>query len=388
MDTTTKSGSGLGARWKRRRFDRSRNRHSDRTRRDVAIAGSSTVGARVERATVTVLGRAPAGVTRLIGGPPATADGASIDPTTAALLRLTARLPSYAELPLDQARAQMDHDAALVGGPTIPMREVRDLRIDTEQGGIPARLYRADARDADRLLVYFHGGGWVVGSVASADPICRFLARHAGVSVLSIDYRLAPECPFPAAPDDALAAFRFAVARAEDWGHDPALIAVGGDSAGGTLAAVLCQDLRSSAETRPAFQLLLYPGTDLSTKHPSFAQFAHGFFLTLEEVDWFIDQYLGQHPATDPRVSPLLAGDMTGLPTAYVAVAGFDVLRDEGEAYARSMAAAGVPVALRRHDRLIHGFANSIGMGHGNREAMLEACGALRMAIGAGTARR
>jgi acetyl esterase len=388
MDTTTKSGSDLGTRWKRRRLDRSRNRHPARTRRDAAITDSSTAGGRLERATVTALGRAPAGVMRLIGGPPATADGASIDPTTAALLRLMARLPSYAELPLDQARAQMDHDAALVGGPTIPMREVRDLRIDTEQAGIPARLYRADARDADRLLVYFHGGGWVVGSVASADPICRFLARHAGVSVLSIGYRLAPECPFPAAPDDALAAFRFAVARAEDWGHDPALIAVGGDSAGGTLAAVLCQDLRSSAETRPAFQLLLYPGTDLSTKHPSFAQFAHGFFLTLEEVDWFIDQYLGQHPATDPRVSPLLAGDMTGLPTAYVAVAGFDVLRDEGEAYARSMAAAGVRVALRRHDRLIHGFANSTGMGHGNREAMLEACGALRMAIGAGTARR
>ena len=105
-------------------------------------------------------------------------------------------------------------------------------------------------------------------------------------------------------------------------------------------------------------------------------------------MDWFIDQYLGQHPATDPRVSPLLAGDMTGLPTAYVAVAGFDVLRDEGEAYARSMAEAGVRVALRRHDRLIHGFANATGMGHSNREAMLEACGALRMAIGTGTARQ
>jgi acetyl esterase len=126
----------------------------------------------------------------------------------------------------------------------------------------------------------------------------------------------------------------------------------------------------------------------LSTRRPSYAEFAHGFFLTPAMVDWFIEQYLGPHPATDPRVSPLLAEDLTGLPAAYVAVAGFDVLRDEGEAYARKMAAAGAPVALRRHDRLIHGFADSTGFGHRNGEAMLEACGALRMAVGAGTAQR
>ena len=128
----------------------------------------------------------------------------------------------------------------MLEGAPIPMHEVRDLRIGTEQGGIGARLYRADARDRDRLVVYFHGGGWVLGSLTSADSVCRFLARHAGVSVLSVDYRLAPEFPFPAAPDDALAAFRFAVARAEDWGHDPALIAVGGDSAGGRTSPRCC----------------------------------------------------------------------------------------------------------------------------------------------------
>lgn len=352
------------------------------------MSGSVGVRARFERATVTALGRAPAGVARLVGGRPATSGGVSMDAATWALLRLGARLPGYEEMPVDQARAQMDHDIALVGGAPIPMHEVRDLRIGTEQGGIRARLYRADARDRDRLVVYFHGGGWVLGGLASADSVCRFLARHAGVSVLSVDYRLAPEFPFPAAPDDALAAFRFAVARAEDWGHDAELIAVGGDSAGGNLAAVLCQDLRTAAERRPAFQLLLYPGTDLSTRRPSYAEFAHGFFLTVEEVDWFIDLYLGPHPTTDPRVSPLLAEDLAGLPPAYVAVAGFDVLRDEGEAYARKMAAAGVPVALRRHDQLIHGFANSTGFSHGNREALLEACGALRMAMGAGTNQR
>jgi acetyl esterase len=291
-------------------------------------------------------------------------------------------------MPVDQARAQMDRDIAMLEGAPIPMHEVRDLRIGTEQGTIGARLYRADARDRDRLVVYFHGGGWTLGSLASADSICRLLARHSGVSVLSVDYRLAPEYRFPAAPDDALAAFRFAGAQAEDWRHDPELIAVGGDSAGGNLAAVLCQDLRTATETRPAFQLLLYPGTDLSTRRPSYAEFAHGFLLTPEEVDWYIDHYLGPQPATDPRVSPLLAEDLAGLPATYVAVAGFDVLRDEDEAYAHKLAAAGVPVALRRHDQLIHGFANLTGFSHASREAMLEACGALRMAVGAGATQR
>lgn len=296
---------------------------------------------------------------------------------------------SFEDLPLDQARAQIDHEAAVFGGAPLPMHEVRDVMIPTPDGDLPARLYRADARDADRLVVYFHGGGWVVGSIESADSACRFLARHSGASVLSVQYRLAPEHPFPAAPDDALAAFRFAVSRAADWGHDPGLIAVAGDSAGGNLAAVLCQDLRTAEETHPAFQLLFFPVTDLSTKHPSYAAFADGFFLTEKQMDWYRGHYLsGGQPATDPRVSPLLAEDLTGLPPAYVAVSGFDVLRDDGEAYARRMAAAGVRVALRRHDGLIHAFVNSTGVGSSSREAFLEACGALRAGIGAGTAPR
>lgn len=350
----------------------------------------SVLLARFERAMVTALGRAPARVQRLIGGRPPTSDGVPIEPEIGAALRLLSLLPgsSFEDLPLDRARAQIDQEAALFGGPPLLMHEVRDLRIPTPAGGIGARLYRADARDADRLLVWFHGGGWVVGGLASADSPCRFLARHAGVSVLSVDYRLAPEHRFPAAPEDALAAFRYAVARAGAWGHDPERIAVGGDSAGGNLAAVLCHDLRTADEQRPAFQLLFFPVTDLSTKHPSYTEFADGFFLTEKQMDWYRDHYLGSHPATDPRVSPLLADDLHGLPPAYVAVSGFDVLRDEGEAYARRMAAAGVLVALRRHDRMIHSFVNSTGVGRASREAMLEACGALRAGVGAGTAPR
>ncbi len=345
---------------------------------------------RVERAVVGALGVAPAGVQRLIGGRAPLSDGVAIEPEVGAALRLLNALPgpTFEQRPLTQARAVIDQEAAVFGGSPIPMHEVRDLTIPGPGGDLPARLYRAQERDADRLVVYFHGGGWVVGSLASADTACRFLAAHSGVSVLSVDYRLAPEHPFPAAPEDALAAFRFAVAQADSWGHDPRLIAVAGDSAGGNLAAVLCGDLRTRDEVRPAFQLLFFPVTDLSTKHPSHELFADGFFLTEAQMDWYREHYLGEHPATDPRVSPLLAPDLAGLPPAYVAVSGFDVLRDEGEAYARAMAAAGVRVALRRHDRLIHAFVNSTGVGRSSREAFLEACGALRMGIGAGTAPR
>ncbi len=354
------------------------------------MAGGARIAERAERAVVTALGRAPTAVQRLIGGRAPTADGVPIEPEVGAALRLLALVPgsSFEDLPLDRARAQIDSEAAVFGGVPIPMAEVRDVQIPTQTGQVPARLYRADDRDRDRLMVYFHGGGWVVGSLTSADTACRFLARHAGVSVLSVDYRLAPEHPFPAAPDDALAAFRFAVTQAGTWGHEPHRIAVGGDSAGGNLAAVLCQDLRDAHEVRPAFQLLFFPVTDLSTKHPSYQQFAEGFFLTEKQMDWYRGHYLGGHAASDPRVSPLLADDLTGLPPAYVAVSGFDVLRDEGEAYARRLAAAGVTVGLRRHDRLIHAFVNSTGVGHSSREAFLEACGALRAGIGAGTAPR
>ena len=357
---------------------------------DARMVDSAKLVGFLERGVVTALGKAPAGVQRLVGGHPPLSDGVPIEPEVGAALRLLSLVPgaSFEDLPLDQARAQIEHDAAVFGGRPIPMEQIRDLVIPTRQGDLPARLYRAQARDADRLVVYFHGGGWVVGSLASADSACRFLARHAGVSVLSVEYRLAPEHRFPAAPDDALAAFRFAVARADDWGHDPESIAVAGDSAGANLAAVLCQDLRTADEVRPAFQLLFFPVTDLSVKRPSYLAFAEGFFLTEKQMDWYRTHYLGTHPATDPRVSPLLAPDLAGLPPAYIAVPGFDVLRDEGEAYARRLAAAGVRVGLRRHERLIHAFVNSTGVGTSSREAFLEACGALRAGIGAGTAPR
>ena len=360
----------------------------DRVHGSMRSMDAKAVEAAVSRVVVAALGRAPDRLQSLVGGRRVNRAGADLEPEVAAALRLMEARPQkdFTDLTPDESRRGMEEDAALVGGSPLPMAAVEDLEVPTFAGPLRARRYLAHHRDADRLMVYFHGGGFVVGSLDSHDVLCRFLATHAGVSVLSVDYRLAPEHPFPAAVDDAKAAFMFAAAKAASWGHDPARIGVGGDSAGGNLAAVLCQGLRG-ARVRPAFQLLLYPVTDVSRHSSSYREFAEGYFLTERQMNWYTDHYLGDGDRTDPRVSPLLAEDLSDLPPAYVAVAGFDPLRDEGEAYARRLAEAGTPVALRRHDGLIHGFASTTGVGSSSREAFLEACGAVRMGLGAGLVR-
>jgi acetyl esterase len=197
-----------------------------------------------------------------------------------------------------------------------------------------------------------------------------------------VDYRLAPEYPFPAAVEDALAAFRFANAETERLGVDPARIAVGGDSAGGNLAAVVAQLAADGDGPAPAFQLLIYPVTDVSEKRDSYRLFRDGYGLTEAEMDWYRDHYLPDEAAAlDPRASPLLAPDLAGLPPAYMATAGFDPLRDEGEEYAARLRAAGVPVVLTRHPGLIHAFVNAVNVSPLAREAVLEAVGALRMGL-------
>lgn len=338
-----------------------------------------------ERGAVRALARSPRLLHRAVGIRSRNLAGADLDPAVGAALRFM-RLssgPSFEELPLAQARAAIDHEAKLYAGRMEPCAVVRDVTIPTPEGAIRGRLYRADAGDTDRLLVYFHGGGFVLGGLDSTDGVARFLARYSGVSVLSVEYRLAPEHPFPAAPDDALAAYRFAEQMASDWGHDPELIAVGGDSAGANLATVLCADRQRAGLPMPAFQLLFFPVTDFSRKRASYAEFADGFFLTDRQMEWYTEQYLpGRVDVADPRASPLLAGDLAGLPPAYIAVAGFDVLRDEGEDYARALDAAGVRVALRRHDGLVHAFVNATGLFAAGKEATLEAAGALRMGVG------
>src|SRR6185436_3048436 len=205
-------------------------------------------------------------------------------------------------------------------------------------GPIPVRHYRTPAVAAS-LLVFYHGGGMVIGDLDTHDQLCRRICRDGDVHVVSVDYRLAPEHKAPASVGDADAAYRWALEHAAELGADPARIAVGGDSVGGTLAAVVTQRARDEGARLPALQLLIYPVTDWSGDTRSKTLFAEGFYLTKRHLDWFTGHYLSGAPvgATDPVVSPLLAEDLSGLPPALVLTAGFDPLRDEGNAYAEAM---------------------------------------------------
>ncbi|GIH80465.1 alpha/beta hydrolase [Planobispora longispora] len=235
-------------------------------------------------------------------------------------------------------------------GPAVPLPVVRD---DTA-GGVPVRIYRPE-EDGRPLpaIVYFHGGGWVFGSVARNDALARDLAARNGAVVVSVDYRLAPEHPFPAAADDAWSAVRDVFARPEAYGADPRRIAVCGDSAGGNVAAVAAW-LARDAGLRLAHQLLVYPVLDVAMDTPSYRAYATGFGLGADEMAWFAAQY-GGDPA-DPRLAPLRLADKAGLAPATVITAECDPLCDEGESYAAQLAAAGVPVELRRYAGAIHGF--------------------------------
>jgi acetyl esterase len=273
----------------------------------------------------------------------------------------------------------------MLAGPVIQPVRTMDLRVPVDGGDIPGRLYtpgELGAESESALLVYFHGGGFTVGSIDTHDNLCRFLARNAELRVLSVGYRLGPEHRFPVAPADALAAFEYVARHAERLGAEPSAIAVGGDSAGANLAASTSYQSLRGGGPRAAFQLLFYPRIDLANRYPSRDTYAEGFFLTEEDIDWFDEHYLPT-PAmgADPLASPLLAEDLGGLPPTYLATAGFDPLRDEGEAYGQRLRDAGVPVVARCHTDLIHGFVNFIGIGRRFREAVTEAAGALRTGL-------
>jgi acetyl esterase len=337
-----------------------------------------------------ILSLSPRTQRRLFGAPP-TIDGQTLASDTHALIKMAelAGGDSFLSgMSVAEARASARVEAEVIGSqPPIPMARIEALEIPGQAGSIPARFYVPAGLAAGvpaPLLVYFHGGGWVIGDLDTHDDVCRFLAATAGTTVLSIDYRLAPEHPFPAAVEDAWAGFAWAATNGAALGIDPARIAVGGDSAGGNLAAVVSLLARAGGGVMPAMQLLIYPPTDSAGDLPSRRLFAEGFLLTKGDMDAFERFYLPPGTdSTDPRVSILLAPDLTGLPPAYVATAGFDPLRDEAEAYALRMREAGVRVAMRRHPGLIHSFVNQTAISRTARAAMLEAAGALRMGLAA-----
>jgi acetyl esterase len=234
--------------------------------------------------------------------------------------------------------------------------------------------------EAPPLLVYFHGGGFVTGDLDTHDAPCRILCRHAGIQVLAVDYRLAPEHPFPAAIDDARAAFRWARAQAESLGADPHRVCVGGDSAGGNLSTVIARMAAIEAEPQPFLQLLIYPPVDRVTSRPSLTLFREGLLLTGEDMDWYNLQYVGDEQTllADPRVSPLLAPVPPGLCPALIFTAAFDPLRDEGEAYAAALQAAGVPTNWQRIEGQVHGFVNMVDVSPAARRAVVDIARALR----------
>lgn len=331
----------------------------------------------------------PRAAQRALSGRPTVIDGQQLDPEVQLLIRLLGRTSNTTYETVADARAARARDALVFQGEVFSVGAVEELTIPGPGGPIAARLYAPVGVAADLpLLVYLHGGGWVVCDLDTHDNVCRFLAREAGVRVLSIDYRLAPEHRFPAAVDDALAAFRFAAAHARDLGADPQALAIGGDSAGANLAAAVSQLTASDGGPAPAFNLSIYPVTDLSEKRASYRLFREGFLLTEAHMDWYRAHYLPDEAAAlDPRASPLLAEDLSGLPPTYIATAGFDPLRDEGEAYGQRLGEAGVPVAVRRHPGLIHGFCNGVGSTRFGRAAMQEAAGALRLGLATGRLR-
>ena len=255
-----------------------------------------------------------------------------------------------ASMPVAAARLQYRNQRSVMQSPPADVAEARDL----DAGGVPVRFYRGHGAVAGRCLLFLHGGGWVVGDLDSHDGICRSLANLAACRVVAVDYRLAPEHPFPAAVEDAATALRWAAAQAA-LGIDPASLAVGGDSAGGNLAAVLAVMGRDGAVPAPCFQLLLYPATDLAGVAPSYDRHTEGVPLTADTMRWFRDHYVRPEQRGDWRASPSQA-DLAGVAPAFVLTAGHDPLCDEGIAYAQRLDAAGVPTSHLHMPTQVHGF--------------------------------
>ena len=317
----------------------------------------------------------------------------SLHPTLVAMLEKSAHLPPITAVPVATIRAS-DATRYKVGVPPDPVASTEDRVIPGPGGDIRIRIYRPDAQSGHAVTVFFHGSGFVICSIESHDDMCRQLCRRAGTVVVSVDYRLAPEHKFPAAHVDCLAATRWVAEHAAEFGGDAARLAVAGDSAGGTMAAVTA--LRARDEGGPAIcaQLLLYPVTDhvsdpansgtsaQRSRHASHEERATGYGLTREAMVWFWNHYLTD-PAqgAHPHASPLRAQSLAGLPPAYVVTGEYDPLRDEGEAFAHRLRAAGVPVQLIRYPDMNHGFLFWVGHIEGSTIAMDAACAWLKQTV-------
>ena len=292
--------------------------------------------------------------------------------------------PKVWQLTPPEARLGIVELAAAADAKDVAIGRVANREIPGEGGGIPIRVYTPVAPGADRLpgLVYFHGGGFVIGNLDTHEGLCRILANETGCRVVSVDYRLAPEHRFPAALDDAFAATRWIAEHAPELGIDPNCIAVAGDSAGGNLAAAVCQQAKADGGPLLALQVLFCPVLDQPGETESRRLFAEGHLLEKASLEWFYAHYCpAGSDLTDPRLSPLRAGELAGLPPAHIHTAAFDPLRDEGKAYADRLVRAGVKVRYTCHDGMVHHFYCMAGAIPAARAALKEAGAAIKAAL-------
>jgi acetyl esterase len=308
----------------------------------------------------------------------------TLDPGLKALLDQLALLPppSPEEDTPAAGRAMYVAMRDTVSGPQPDLGVVRDVTVPGAAGAVRARVYDTVDRPDRPLLIYFHGGGFVIGDLDSHDTLCRQLALDGGFRVVAVDYRLAPEHPFPAAPLDCIAAARGIVADPKAYSIDPSKVVVAGDSAGGNLATVVARDAARNGGLNVTLQVLIYPVTEMQRSGGSRDLFAEGYFLTKARMDWFDMHYTGAVDHADERLSPLRFDVPKGLAPAYIVTAGFDPLRDEGKDYADKLEAAGVPVTYINYEDQIHGFFNMPAVSRAGRQAITDAAKAAAAALG------
>jgi acetyl esterase len=311
----------------------------------------------------------------------------AIDPQIKLLLDQLAAMENvpYSEMTPEGLRQLMKMIAA-ADGPPEAVASVEEAHASGPAGPIPLRAYRPAATGPGGtplpVLVWYHGGGWVIGDLDTADTTCRKLANRTGALVISVDYRLAPEHPAPAPLEDCWAALRWVAEQAATLGGDPSRLAVGGDSAGGNLSALLAVRARDNGAPAIRHQLLVYPATDLTRSYPSHVENGEGYLLTNEAMSWFLGHYLGgADDPKDPSLSPLYTDDLSGVANASVITAELDPLRDEGEAYAARLLDSDVAVDLRRYDGMVHGFIQMGGVTPVADAAVSEAASRLRAAL-------
>jgi acetyl esterase len=303
-----------------------------------------------------------------------------LDPQAQILLEQLAAMgsPALEDIPLADARAAYRALATMT--PLQPVARTEEHRVPVDGGAIDVHVFTPEGATGAGL-VWFHGGGWTIGDLSTSNATATELANASGCTVVNVDYRLAPEHPFPIPLDDCYAALEWVVAHAGELGIDPARLAVGGDSAGGNLAAVVSLAARDRNGPAVRFQLLVYPGTDGRMSYPSIRENGEGLLLTASTLRWFWANYLGDHDPEHPLVSPVYAPDLAGLPPALVITGEYDPLRDEGEAYAERLRQAGCDATTSRYDGQVHGFFALTSIIEGGRKAVDEAGAALRAAL-------